>query len=292
MYQLSTSLIFLAVLFTWMTSAVSAPDPKRVDRSIVYVETDLGHGTGFTVNRDGYVVTNDHVIRDGKKINIYYKSGGKFHERTAKLIWTSQSYDLAILKVAQLQIPPLSINLNKPQKTDKVIAAGFPGYAGVLDNNKLKNILETTWTEGIVSRTLETSWVKNGPEFTIIQHSAEINGGNSGGPLLDDCGRVLGVNTATPKDRLQISNQAGRKQVVTGSTAKGISYSTHTSALVAVLKENNVRFHTGGCGMGFDDDDEGWDVQPMPTVDGFSRPQSPERDMQDSGDPGWSNATW
>jgi len=289
----------LLLIFAALLPAVvlSAPNPEQVDRSIVWVaspsaKNKVQTGTGFVVNRDGYVVTNNHVIQGAKKILVLHKSGSENRKQEAQLVWRSEGYDLAILKVPGLNKPALKLNLHKPRKTDKVSAAGFPGAAGDFNHDKLDNMLETTWTQGIVSRTLESSWVKNGPEFTIVQHSADINGGNSGGPLLDDCGRVLGVNTMASVTKLEIVTQAGTKPVAVGKSARGIFYASHASAFAAALKENNIPYRSGGCGMDFDDDDEGWDIQPMPTVDGFSRPQESERDMQDSGDRGWSNANW
>ena len=294
--------LFLTLLLAAVNPlmANAAPNPEQVDRSIVWVVAPINNksmntGTGFVINRDGYVITNDHVVRGSEDVMVLYKADKRNHKRSAQIIWQSKGYDLAILKAEDLAIPPLAVNLNKPRKTSKVSAAGFPGAAQDYDHGVMDNILESTWTQGIVSRTLDSSWQKDGPEFTIIQHSADINGGNSGGPLLDDCGRVIGVNTKATVAKLDIVSDGVTKPVAIGKTPRGIFYASHASAFAAVLKKNKIRYQSssGACGSSFDmADDENWDMEHMPNVDGLQPRRQSDGGMPTDADPSWSNTSW
>lgn len=289
----------LLLLTALPLASPAAPNPEKVDRSIVWVvapvnDKSMQTGTGFVINRNGYVITNDHVVRGGRELFVMYKTKKKNHKRPARVIWQSKGYDLAILKAEDLEIPPLTVNLHKPRKTSKVSAAGFPGAARDFDHGILDNILESTWTQGIVSRTLDSSWHKDGPEFTIIQHSADINGGNSGGPLLDDCGRVIGVNTKASVAKLDVVT-AGTKPVAVGKTPRGIFYASHATAFASALKKHKIRYHqsSGACGGSFDMADDGdWGMEHLPTVDGLQPRIKDDDGMATEADPGWSNTSW
>ncbi len=281
--------------------ALAGPNPEQVDRSIVWVVAPIDAksmqtGTGFAINHDGYVITNDHVVRGSKELFVLYKANEKNNKRPAQVVWQSQGYDLAILKAEGLGIPPLAINLKKPRKTSKVSAAGFPGAARDYDHGVMDNLLESTWTQGIVSRTLDSSWVKNGPEFTIIQHSADINGGNSGGPLLDDCGRVIGVNTRASVAKLEVVSAGGTKPVAVGKTPRGIFYASHSSAFAAALEKHSIRYHSGSgtCATSSFDmaSDDDWDMNNVPNVNGLQPRSSGDEGMATEADPGWSNTGW
>ncbi len=294
----------LLTLLLWtaaLSVSLATPNPEQVDRSIVWVVAPIDAksiqtGTGFVINRDGYVITNDHVIRGGGEVFVLYKANKKNHKRAARVIWQSQGYDLAILKADDLDIPPLAVNLNKPRKTSKVSAAGFPGAAQDYDHGIMDNILESTWTQGIVSRTLDSSWVKGGPEFTIIQHSADINGGNSGGPLLDDCGRVIGVNTRASVTTLDVVSAGGTKPVAVGKTPRGIFYASHASAFAAALKKYNIGYQSGSgtCGMSSFDmaNEDDWNMDNVPNINGLQPRSDAEEGMATEADPGWSNTGW
>ena len=157
--------------------------------------TPLAQGSGFVIDKQGHIVTNQHVIADGGDIEVDFPSGEKAF---ATLVGSDPDSDLAVLKVdvpaAQLIPLPLG-DSSKVQVGDSVVAIGNPfGLSG-------------TMTVGIVSavgRTLESEHAApGGNPFTagdIIQTDAAINPGNSGGPLIDAQGDVIGVNRAIRTD--------------------------------------------------------------------------------------------
>ncbi|MFP3853289.1 MAG: S1C family serine protease [Anaerolineales bacterium] len=151
----------------------------------------LGQGSGFVINSEGYIVTNQHVVADGDEIEVDFSSGLK---AWAELIGTDPDSDLAVLKVnvaAELLHPLPLGDSSRIQVGDTVVAIGNPFG------------LNSTMTVGIVSavgRTLDSERAApTGGAFTagdIIQTDAAINPGNSGGPLINLQGEVIGVNRA------------------------------------------------------------------------------------------------
>jgi len=148
-------------------------------------------GSGFVWDKDGYIVTNNHVVRGADKIEVKFADGTTL---PAKLIGTDPDSDLAVVKVDNpgFTLTPITLSSATTVKVGQVaVAIGNPFG------------LENTMTVGIVSalgRTLPANETNiNGANFSIpdiIQTDASINPGNSGGPLVDDQGGLIGVNTA------------------------------------------------------------------------------------------------
>ena len=137
-------------------------------------------GTGFIVDRNGYILTNNHVVEKMDKIKV--KLHGDTTEYKARVIGTDSETDLAVLKIDKPNLSPVAIsNSDSVQVGDWAVAIGSPfGF-------------EATVTAGIVSATGRDV---NGQSFQrFIQTDAAINPGNSGGPLLNIKGEVIGVNT-------------------------------------------------------------------------------------------------
>lgn len=143
--------------------------------------TPAGSGTGFIINDEGYIVTNEHVVRDGDEFSVVFADGT---ERPATLVGADPISDLAVIQVDG-EVPgtiPLgdSTGLEVGQP---VLVIGSP--LGAFTN---------TVTAGIVS-----ALGRNFPGATfytnLVQHDAAINPGNSGGPLVNMDGEVVGVNT-------------------------------------------------------------------------------------------------
>jgi S1-C subfamily serine protease len=140
-------------------------------------------GSGFVISTDGYIVTNDHVIEGTKSIGVTFADGV---ELDAALIGTDPSTDIAIIKVYDGDFRPL-------QFADSVLLE--PGQIAIAIGNPMG--LQHTVTTGIVSATGRTLRANNGRLIDdIIQTDAALNPGNSGGPLLNSEGKVIGVNTA------------------------------------------------------------------------------------------------
>jgi putative serine protease PepD len=170
----------------------------RASAGVVFVQANSGRGqlpfpgggraasgSGFVVDDEGHVVTNDHVVQGAAQYRVRFGAHGK--PLVAKLLGTDPSADLAVLKVdpKQADLHPLQLGASdKLRPGDLAIAIGSPFG------------LEGTVTSGIVSALGRTITAPNG--FSIsnaVQTDAAINPGNSGGPLLDAQGRVIGVNS-------------------------------------------------------------------------------------------------
>ena len=139
-------------------------------------------GSGFVVSKDGYVVTNNHVIDGADEIYVKFSNG---HEYRTKLVGTSPEVDIAVLKIDSNEtFKPLEFaNSDQVQIGQWSIAFGNP--LGLNDS----------MTVGIVSAAGRSSLGIEEIE-NFIQTDAAINQGNSGGPLIDITGKVIGVNTA------------------------------------------------------------------------------------------------
>jgi putative serine protease PepD len=146
-------------------------------------------GSGFVYDSGGHIVTNDHVVAGATKVSVTLADGSKY---SAKVVGTDPSTDLAVLKVdaPSSKLHPLTLgDSGKLEVGDGVVAIGSPFG------------LDETVTSGIVSALGRDISAQN--NFTIpgvIQTDAAINHGNSGGPLLDMAGEVVGVNTQIESD--------------------------------------------------------------------------------------------
>jgi serine protease Do len=137
-------------------------------------------GSGFVIESDGYVVTNNHVVEDASKVKVRLADEREFD---ATVVGTDAQTDLALIKIEAADLPQLTLGDSDALRVgDDVIAVGNPfGLGG-------------TVTRGIVSALGRD--INAGPYVDFIQTDAAINRGNSGGPLVDMDGQVIGVNSA------------------------------------------------------------------------------------------------
>ena len=137
-------------------------------------------GSGFVLNSNGFVVTNNHVVENASDIQVKLSDG---RELPAKVIGRDAKTDLALLKVDATGLPVIPLGDSTAlQVGEPVMAIGNPFG------------LEQTVTTGIVSATGRV--IGSGPYDNFIQTDASINPGNSGGPLINARGEVIGINTA------------------------------------------------------------------------------------------------
>ena len=156
-----------------------------------------GSGSGFLLNAQGHVATNHHVVADGSQITVQQGRRTAF----ASFIWSSPELDLAIIQITSSGFEGSAgavLALWPPEPLLKVVAIGFPGSA---DKIAASSAAIASFNSGEVSRVFPGTW--GAGALRIIQHNADINPGNSGGPLLDACGRVIGVNTRVPSVTVQ-----------------------------------------------------------------------------------------
>ncbi len=145
-------------------------------KSVVTVRTDVGQGTGFLISGDGFIVTNAHVLAGGKEV---YVLDYEQTRHSTELIGYNITFDLALLKISG-NYNPLEIgDSDDVQIGEKVIAIGNP--LG----------LQFSVSEGIVSA---INRVGTNGFSAYIQTDAALNPGNSGGPLINKQGEVIGIN--------------------------------------------------------------------------------------------------
>jgi S1-C subfamily serine protease/pSer/pThr/pTyr-binding forkhead associated (FHA) protein len=194
--------VFAAVLLTLATwaSALRAEPPGNAEEAgvvLVLAQTGPqsgGTGTGFVV-APGRVVTNAHVILpDAIRFAVILPDSNRQIE--ARPIWVDRQADLALIEVTGLSAAPLRISVAPPRRGDQVHAIGYPGSS--LNFQARNDRIVSTTASGRVTALYSTSFANNGPAYPSIQHDAAIGQGNSGGPLFDDCGRVIGINTLGP----------------------------------------------------------------------------------------------
>ncbi len=156
-------------------------------RATVTVLTNRGSGSGFLVSANGFVVSNHHVVEGATRIIVADSNGKK---TTAEVIAFNASRDLAILKLSEGPWAPLQLgDIDAVKIGEPVYAIGSPGG---LENT----VLQQTVTRGVVSGIRDfTSEANANIKVEYIQTDAAINSGNSGGPLVDEAGKVIGVNT-------------------------------------------------------------------------------------------------
>lgn len=144
----------------------------------------IGIGSGFIVTSDGYIATNQHVVAGNPGSITVSLSDGNSYEAT--VVWSDPELDLAILKTEGKNLPVIELG---DSDTIKV------GELAVAIGNPLGLDFERSVTAGIVSALNRSIPLENGLAEDLIQTDASINEGNSGGPLVNKNGQVIGINT-------------------------------------------------------------------------------------------------
>lgn len=206
---------------------------KLAEPSVVRIETNAGIGTGFVIDPDGYIMTNNHVVegtngRPATSIKVTMSDGGVL---TARVIGTDPRSDLALIKVDASGLTALKLaNLDDIEVGQDVVAIG---YALDLQGGEGPSY---SVTRGIVSQK-NRAIAENAAILGSIQTDAAINHGNSGGPLLDLFGEVVGINTSLAED----SNSAS-------GVASGIGFAVGSDVVRAVFEQLKA---TGKVNRGF-----------------------------------------
>lgn len=163
--------------FFGMPVPKQAPAPKNRKQAPQEEEVPRGVGSGFIISADGYVMTNAHVVEGASE--VYVKLTDK-REFKAKLIGSDKRSDIAILKIEASKLPKINIgDSDKIRAGEWVIAIGSPFE------------LDNTVTAGIVSAKARDT----GDLLPLIQTDVAVNPGNSGGPLINMRGEVIGINS-------------------------------------------------------------------------------------------------
>ena len=200
----NNSVVTDPVSFATDNTALSAADIyKKVAPAVVMVSTKSiqsvngwfqqeteGMGSGFIINEDGYILTNYHVIDGAKEVTVTLSDG---REVTASVVNYDADQDVAMIKINDdIEVPGV-VELGDSdalQPGEEVLAIGNP----------LSKELSSTLTKGIISALNRSVETESGVSSNLIQTDTAINSGNSGGPLINTKGEVIGINTLKASD--------------------------------------------------------------------------------------------
>ena len=195
---------------------------QQVNPSVVSVVSYLdngtaGIGTGVILSEDGYLVTNYHVIEGGSQCDVLLSTGYTFE---AQLVGYDEENDLAVLKLETNGLQPAVFG------SSDLLTVGDKAYA---IGNPLGLELRGTLTDGIISA-INRDVDVDGVTMTLIQTNAALNSGNSGGPLINEYGQVVGINTIK-----MVSNYAD-------DTIEGLGFAIPSSTVAHIV---NCLIETG-----------------------------------------------
>lgn len=242
--------ILYIVIFLGNFSVLQAEefDLQKAERKVFKILCSYSEGTimgtGFVISK-GKISTNYHVVRPDLRSKIFCVriNDGMTEVYEAHIIWSHKKHDLAVLEVKDLVEEPFEIFQGDVKKLQECIALGFPGrldngssrddFFKQLQINKFKNhpandlskdYLTISATTGEVIKI--TPWMRD-TQITNIVHTARVSHGNSGGPLLDQYGRVIAINTQIGVDLEKGTN------LVDG-------YSSHIKHLIRGIEDSGI----------------------------------------------------
>ncbi|MEW5986526.1 MAG: trypsin-like peptidase domain-containing protein [Chloroflexota bacterium] len=210
---------------------------QQANPSVVYIVVPpVGSGSGFVYSDEGYIVTNNHVVANGRRYEVVFANG---EQKLAELVGTDVDSDLAVLKVDELPVGVTPLPLADPaeiQVGQFVVAIGNPfGEQGSMSLGIISGLGRSLTSQ----RGLTSGSSYSLPD--VIQTDAPINPGNSGGPLLNLAGEVVGVNSA-------IASETG--------TNSGVGFAVPVQAvhLVGPALISEGEYHYAYMGAGFDEE--------------------------------------
>src|SRR5215468_7616165 len=164
-----------------------------------------GQGSGFIIDKEGHILTNNHVIADARQVEVTLHNRKKYR---ATIVGTDRSHDLAIIQIKAPDLTPMVLGESRNlQVGQKVYAIGNPfGLSGTLTSGIVSSIRSVQEPDGM---TIDEA----------IQTDAAINPGNSGGPLLNWHGEVIGINTIIAST---VGQSAGIEFAIPINTAKAV----------------------------------------------------------------------
>ncbi|MCX7283075.1 MAG: serine protease [Novosphingobium sp.] len=235
---------FLAIVLAALASPAALADPADITAAsrsvvrVVIIESDgdrarlITHGTGFAVTPN-LIVTNAHVVEqlrgDDSLIAGVVPAEGR-NGFPARLVAYSPGNDLALLRIeGGGSITPITLFPSAPGDGAEVYAVGYPGNVDLAQGLSMADLVtpqEAVKTRGYLSGG------RSSRSFDTLLHTAPLGSGNSGGPLLDSCGRVLGVNSfGTVSDN---------------GTDSSFFFAISMRELASFLRKANVTAHTSG----------------------------------------------
>lgn len=183
----------------------------------------IGFGSGFAISNNGDFVTNEHVIRGCRKIYIKYQNRVK----QGRLKFKSRARDIAVVKVKSKTPSYFGFKLKKINLGEKIISGGFPTPDQLSDDIKI--------TDGIVSSVSKKINYNNGESFVLFQHTTPTQPGNSGGPLINTKGQIVGMTTAREDDKeFRKKNR--------GLNPQNINFAVPSTEIMKHLNSNKIKY--------------------------------------------------
>ena len=234
------------LLLFWIPLWLSAANPRILEaaesviRIINVLQTgEVASGTAFCVNEKGYFLTNAHVVRNAKNLYALRPDDAL----PVHLVKIDELNDLALLRIEGTGMKPLAFAKHRDiQVTDRVVSIGFPGTMEE-SPERPEEFTEVTFNAGIIGKFTRIDLALNpavkhlGP---VVQHDAAVNHGNSGGPLVNECGQVVGVNV---QKGLEGPRSLG--QIITGDVIQGIYYAIDVALAKELLRQAGVAYREG-----------------------------------------------
>jgi S1-C subfamily serine protease len=150
---------------------------SALQAAVVTIKLENGHGSGFFISRDGYLLTNQHVVTENKFVTVKLTTG---RQLPGEVLRSHKARDVALVKVNESAMEALPLQLEPPDVAAEVYAVGTPYL----------ETLATTISKGIVSAYRTENGLKR------IQSDAAIHGGSSGGALVDRFGNVVAISVS------------------------------------------------------------------------------------------------
>lgn len=243
---------------TYTTAALAClllPDPaggieptsvaRHIEPSMVQILVEGGGrqvgGSGFVVSEEGHVATAFHVIERhvelGWEIFVVESGAAAGTRHSAAVAGSFPEEDIAVLKVDGLSRPPVVLSQADTESLPQgmqVFAIGYPGAGGRLGGDS-----GTSFTAGLVNRIFVGAWTADSPRIRIIQHSAATNPGSSGGPVVNPCGQVVGLNTE--REMAMLITPTGLPLIY--DVIQGVFFASHVSVLAEKLAALEVPYN-------------------------------------------------
>lgn len=224
---------------------------KSIENGVARIIADEGIGSGFVVTEitddeeDALIViTNEHVVQRSRTVQVAFKTPLGMLSYDGEVLHVDDRRDLAAIKIKRKKntrhdISILELANRETAKSEEVAKLGYPALAdiGLSTATSSNDLVDATFSEGIVSRIMTSSWYKGDLPLKIILHTAPLNSGDSGGPLFDSCGQVVGVNTS-------------KSAAIDGDIPSGAFWASSSLEVLAFLREADlpVKTYRSSCG--------------------------------------------
>jgi serine protease Do len=160
-----------------LSSAPLSEGTSALQAAVVTIKLEGSHGSGFFISRDGYLLTNQHVVKDNKFVTVKLTTG---RQLPGEVLRSNKKRDIALVKVNESGMTALALSLKPPEVASEVYAVGTPR----------DEKYSTTITKGIISA------YRTENDLTLMQSDVAIHPGSSGGPMVDRFGNVIAASVS------------------------------------------------------------------------------------------------